>query len=84
MAISKELLEILACALCKTEVRLEGERILCTNAKCGIIYKVVDEIPVMLIDEAERPCPKCRTTRDWNNDVLQCPKCGEKFVYERK
>jgi uncharacterized protein YbaR (Trm112 family) len=51
--IDKELLEILACPLCKTEVKLEGDRIVCTN--CGRRYPVIDDIPVMLIDEAELP-----------------------------
>lgn len=51
--VSKELLEILACPLCKTEVRLEGDRIVCTQ--CGRRYPVKDDIPVMLIDEAELP-----------------------------
>ena len=51
--ISKELLDILACPLCKTNVRLEDDRIVCT--KCGRRYPIKDDIPVMLIDEAEFP-----------------------------
>ncbi|OHB71186.1 Trm112 family protein [Candidatus Kuenenia sp.] len=51
--VSKELLEILACPLCKTDVRLEGDRIICVQ--CGRRYPVKDDIPVMLIDEAELP-----------------------------
>lgn len=51
--IDKELLEILACPLCKTEVRLEGECIVCT--RCGRRYPIRDDIPVMLVDEAEVP-----------------------------
>ncbi|HHT9120432.1 MAG TPA: Trm112 family protein [Candidatus Hypogeohydataceae bacterium YC41] len=51
--INKELLEILACPLCKTEVRLEGEKIVCTQ--CGRRYPIKDDIPVMLIEEAEIP-----------------------------
>lgn len=51
--ITKELLDILACPLCKTDVRLEGDRIVCTS--CGRRYPVKDTIPVMLIDEAELP-----------------------------
>lgn len=51
--ISKELLDILACPACKTEVRLEGDRIVCS--KCGRRYPIKDEIPIMLIDEAEMP-----------------------------
>ncbi len=51
--IDKELLDILACPLCKTEVKLEDDKIECT--KCGRRYPVKDDIPVMLIDEAELP-----------------------------
>ena len=51
--IDKELLEILACPLDKEEVRLEGDRVVCT--KCGRRYPVRDDIPVMLIEEAELP-----------------------------
>lgn len=51
--IDQELLDILACPLCKTEVKLEDEKIVCT--KCGRRYPIRDDIPVMLIDEAELP-----------------------------
>jgi uncharacterized protein YbaR (Trm112 family) len=53
--IDEELLEILACPRCKTEVKLEGETIVCTNPQCGLRYPIRDGIPVMLIDEAENP-----------------------------
>ncbi len=51
--IDKELLEILACPLCKTDVLFENEKLVCT--KCGRKYPVKDDIPIMLIDEAELP-----------------------------
>lgn len=51
--IKKELLDILACPACKADVKLEGEKIVCT--KCGLRYPIKDGIPVMLIDEAEKP-----------------------------
>ncbi len=53
--IDKELLEILACPKCKAEVKLKGDRIICQNPQCGLRYPVRDGIPVMLIDEAEKP-----------------------------
>ncbi len=53
--IDKELLEILACPKCRTKVKLEGERIVCTNPQCGLRYPICNGIPVMLIDEAEKP-----------------------------
>ncbi len=53
--IDKELLDILACPACKTAVRLEGERIICTSATCGLRYPIREGIPVMLVEEAEKP-----------------------------
>ncbi len=51
--IDKELLKILACPVCKTDVRLEQEKLVCT--KCGRRYPIKDNIPVMLVEEAEPP-----------------------------
>lgn len=51
--IGKELLDILACPLCKSSIRLEGGKIVCT--KCGRRYPIKDDIPIMLLDEAELP-----------------------------
>ena len=53
MSIRSELLEILACPKCKQAVELstEGDTILCHG--CQLRYPVRDDIPVMLIDEAE-------------------------------
>ena len=53
--IDKELLEILACPACKAPVREEGERLVCTGPGCGLRYPVKDGIPVMLVEEAEKP-----------------------------
>lgn len=53
MTISKELLDILACPQCKGEVHMkeDGSGIVCQS--CRLLYPIRDEIPVMLIDEAE-------------------------------
>ena len=55
--IDKELLEILACPKCKSDVRLDeaAQRIVCVSQACGLRYPIRDGIPVMLIDEAEKP-----------------------------
>ena len=52
MPLSKELLEILACPLCKEKVLLtsDGSGLKCT--KCNRIYPIQDDIQIMLIDEA--------------------------------
>jgi uncharacterized protein YbaR (Trm112 family) len=53
MAISKELLEILVCPLCKAPVhpKPDGTGLKCE--KCSRVYPVKDDIPVMLVDEAK-------------------------------
>lgn len=54
MAISPELLEILRCPKCKSEVKIDAEetRLKCVNAECSLVYPIRDDIPVMLVDEA--------------------------------
>lgn len=53
MPVDKELLEILACPDDKSPVREEGDRLVCT--RCGRRYPVREDIPVMLLEEAEPP-----------------------------
>ena len=55
MAIAQELLEILVCPKCKgdLEYRTEpGEELRCHA--CRLAFRVEDDIPIMLIDEATR------------------------------
>ncbi len=53
MAISKELLEILACPKCKGDIRLNETEDGLICEKCRLIYEIKDDIPIMLIDEAK-------------------------------
>jgi uncharacterized protein YbaR (Trm112 family) len=53
MAISKELLEILACPQCKGEVLLTGNHDALVCRACKLSYPIKDDIPIMLIDEAQ-------------------------------
>ena len=52
MTISKELLDILACPKCKGEIYLNEteDGLICDN--CKLMYRIEDDIPIMLIDEA--------------------------------
>jgi uncharacterized protein YbaR (Trm112 family) len=53
MAISSELLEILVCPKCKGELVLAASQdgLICNP--CGLKYEIRDDIPIMLIDEAQ-------------------------------
>ncbi len=53
MAISKDLLDILVCPLCKATVSLTADQSGLKCEKCHRVYPIRDEIPVMLIDEAK-------------------------------
>ncbi len=52
MAVSKELLGILVCPLCKTPVKLTADEQGLKCSTCRRVYPIRDDIPVMLIDEA--------------------------------
>jgi len=51
---SKELLELLACTACKgpLDYREAEKKLVCK--KCGLAYRIEDDIPNMLLDEAEK------------------------------
>ena len=52
MTLSPQLLAILVCPKCKTELEYrEAEQVLICH-KCRLRYAVRDDIPIMLIDEA--------------------------------
>ncbi|MBL7135652.1 MAG: Trm112 family protein [Candidatus Marinimicrobia bacterium] len=51
--ISEELFKILACPKCKGDLKYdrENDKLICNN--CRLKYEIKDDIPIMLIDEAE-------------------------------
>lgn len=53
MALSNELLKILACPRCKGEVLLREDEDGLVCSSCRLVYPVRDGIPVMLADEGE-------------------------------
>jgi hypothetical protein len=54
MAISKDLLDILACPKCKGDVHLNESEDGLVCDSCKLLYQIKDDIPIMLIDEAVR------------------------------
>lgn len=52
--LSKELLDILACPKCKGDLEYDqkNEKLICHE--CRLKYDIKDDIPIMLIDEAEK------------------------------
>ena len=52
MALSQDLLDILACPKCKGDVRLNDKQDGLVCQACKLVYPIKDDIPIMLIDEA--------------------------------
>jgi len=52
--ISQELLDILVCPACKGDLEHDGEgqRLICRA--CCLAYPIRNDIPIMLVDEAQR------------------------------
>jgi uncharacterized protein len=53
MPISKELLEILACPKCKGELELKADESGLICHACRLVYPIREDIPIMLIEEAQ-------------------------------
>ena len=68
--VSEDLLALLVCPMDqKSALRREGDALVCT--RCGPRYAIRDEIPNMLIEEAELPAG-CHALAD-----LECAKAGD-------
>lgn len=70
--ISDDLLSLLVCPMGRAPLRREGESLVCT--RCGTRFAVRDDIPNMLIEEAELPAG-CSGLAD-----LECVRSGDASI----
>ena len=54
MALSPDLLAILVCPACKGDLAYSETAQTLTCDRCRLRYRIVDDIPVMLVEEAEK------------------------------
>jgi len=54
MALSPDLLSILVCPACKGDLVYDASGQTLTCNRCRFRFRVVDDIPVMLVEEAEK------------------------------
>jgi uncharacterized protein len=52
--LDQELLDILACPKCKGSLDYDRQKSTLTCRDCRLRYRIEDDIPIMLIDEAEK------------------------------
>ena len=67
--VNEALLSLLVCPLGKAPLRREGETLICT--RCGPSFSIKDDIPNMLIEEAQLPAG-CSSLAN-----LACVRSGE-------
>jgi uncharacterized protein YbaR (Trm112 family) len=48
--IDKDLIKILACPKCKGDVEVTSDKVICRT--CKKYYRIENDVPVMLVDEA--------------------------------
>lgn len=70
--VSEQFLALLVCPMGKAPLRHEGEALICTQ--CLVRYSIKDDIPNMIVEEAELP-PTCSSLAD-----LECVKTGQAKV----
>ena len=54
MTLDKKLLDILACPKCKGDLDYKEKENMLNCYKCKLSYRIEDDIPIMLIDEADK------------------------------
>jgi uncharacterized protein len=54
MALSQELLDIIACPQCKGDLRLTDKQDGLECDACKLRYPIKEDIPIMLVEEAEK------------------------------
>lgn len=52
MALDTRLLQIIVCPKCRGELVYEREKAELRCTECRLVYRVEDDIPILLIDEA--------------------------------
>ena len=75
--VDPELIEILACPWCLGGLDYGEERLTCR--RCGAVYAIVDDIPNMLVEEAELHCPHCAETLRKSGGMAICSRCGREW-----
>ena len=49
--LKQELLDILCCPKCKGDLRYDPDQNTLTCTECGNVYRVENDIPIMLVDD---------------------------------
>ena len=72
--VEQRLLDILVCPWCLGDLVEADNRLTC--AKCRAVYSISDDIPNMLVEEADLYCGACSRSLEKQPPYAVCPPCG--------
>ncbi len=75
--VDKQLLDILVCPWCLGELEHDRAHLRCT--KCGAGYRIEDDIPRMLVEEADLNCGACHRLMEKRGTTAVCTSCGRHY-----
>ncbi|MFQ5731615.1 MAG: Trm112 family protein [Planctomycetaceae bacterium] len=64
--------DVLCCPKSHSPLVQDGESLVCTSADCRMQYPVRDDIPILLLDEADE-----LSETDWNDIIARAGSGGE-------
>lgn len=70
--------ELIVCPICLNKLRPDKQILICGNPTCKVEYQIINNIPNLLVEEANIKCPCCNEKREWNNieKILYCKNCN--------
>ncbi len=68
----------IVCPVCLSELNYNDKVLICANTDCMVEYYIIDNIPNLIVEEANTRCPRCNNKREWNNieKFLYCRNCN--------
>ena len=75
--VDSRLLSILVCPWCLGRLDYAADRLTC--GKCGAVYRIEDDVPHMLVEQAELFCAACHVRMEKRGVYAACSACGRHY-----
>jgi hypothetical protein len=80
--VDSRLLGLLACPWCLGALEPAPDRLTCT--KCGAAYRIENDIPRMIVRDADLKCPLCRRPMEKRGSDAVCGACDRHYPMDAR